>query len=82
LFSNFNFSNRVILFYILKLFGIDEFVGDNRWAYVFGILILYGMSHISQMYLFSNYFKVSATGFAALVAWNIISSKNEKKNRK
>nr|QUF59428.1 ATP-binding cassette transporter Abca3-2 [Brachionus angularis] len=59
---------------LLKIFGIDEFVGGVRWIYVVGLLSMYGFAHIPQMYLFSYFFKVSATGFAALVAWNILSS--------
>jgi len=35
---------------------------------------MYGVSHIPHMYLFSNYFKVASTGFAALAAWNIMKS--------
>lgn len=42
---------------------------------MFALLFLYGLSHIPQMYLFSYFFSVSATGFASLVAWNILSSK-------
>ena len=37
--------------------------------------MLYGISHIPQMYLLSYFFQVSATGFASLVAWNILTSK-------
>nr|QUF59427.1 ATP-binding cassette transporter Abca3-1 [Brachionus angularis] len=59
---------------LLKIFGIDEFVGGVRWIYVVVLLSMYGFAHIPQMYLFSYFFKVSATGFAALVAWNILSS--------
>nr|UOU03313.1 ATP-binding cassette subfamily A3-2 [Brachionus rubens] len=58
----------------LKIFGIDEFIGESRWIYVVGLLILYGFSHIPQMYLFSYLFRIPATGFAALVVWNILSS--------
>ncbi len=61
---------------LLKAFGIEEFVGDNRWMYVLECLLMYGFAHIPQMYIFSYFFKVSATGFASLVAWNIISSIN------
>lgn len=57
-----------------KAFGIDEYVGGVRWVFVFTLLFLYGLSHIPQMYLLSYFFQVSATGFASLVAWNIISS--------
>ena len=36
---------------------------------------MYGMAHIPQIYLMSYLFKVSATGFAILSVWNILSSK-------
>lgn len=39
----------------------------------FGLLVLYGMAHIPQMYLLSYIFKVSSTGFASLTAWNILT---------
>nr|QNH67859.1 ATP-binding cassette transporter subfamily A member 3 X2 [Brachionus rotundiformis] len=58
----------------LEIFNIQEFMGGNRWIYVVGLLFLYGFSHIPQMYLFSYLFTVPATGFAALVVWNIMSS--------
>lgn len=63
-----------LLKYKIKIFGIDEFMGDNRWIYVVGLIFLYGFAHIPQMYLFSYAFRVPATGFAALVVWNIMSS--------
>ena len=59
---------------LLKAFGIDEFVGGIRWTYVLECLLMYGFAHIPQTYILSYFFKVSATGFASLVAWNIISS--------
>jgi hypothetical protein len=37
--------------------------------------MLYGFSHIPQMYLFSFGFKVAASGLAALTTWNVMSSK-------
>jgi ATP-binding cassette subfamily A (ABC1) protein 3 len=64
----------VFVIVFLKLFGIDEFVGGTRWMSVLGLLILYGLAHIPQMYLLSYLFEVSATGFAFLVGWNILSS--------
>ncbi|RNA07446.1 ATP-binding cassette sub-family A member 3-like, partial [Brachionus plicatilis] len=71
----FNYFVSVALVPIfLKIFGIEEFMGGNRWIYVIGLLVLYGFSHIPQMYLFSYFFRIPATGFAALVVWNIMSS--------
>jgi ATP-binding cassette subfamily A (ABC1) protein 3 len=59
---------------LLRAFNIMEFLGDDRWVMTLGMFILYGFAHISQMYLFSFLFKVSSTGFAAMVGWNILSS--------
>jgi hypothetical protein len=42
--------------------------------YVFALLILYGFAHIPQMYLFSHMFTLSASAFAAMVGFNIITS--------
>jgi ATP-binding cassette subfamily A (ABC1) protein 3 len=66
----------VLIFVIglLKLFGISEFVDEGRWVSVLALLVLYGLAHIPQMYLLSYLFQVSATGFAFLVGWNILSS--------
>ncbi|CAF0888563.1 unnamed protein product [Brachionus calyciflorus] len=58
----------------LKIFNIEEFMGDSRWIYVVSLLILYGFSHIPQIYMFSYLFRIPATGFASLVVWNIMSS--------
>ena len=63
-----------IVMILLKVFQINEFMGANRWLYVFGLLTVYGFAHISQIYLLSYLFKVSATGFATMVGWNILSS--------
>ena len=38
------------------------------------LLITFGCAQIPQMYIFSYVFKVSATGFAAMTAWNVLSS--------
>ncbi len=70
---NYLFTITFVLL-LLKLFGIEEFMGEQRWLYVIGLLVLYGFSHIPQMYLFSYLFQISATGFAFLVGWNILSS--------
>lgn len=59
---------------ILKLFGINEFVGENRWSFLLGLFLLYGLAHIPNMYLMAYMFQVSATGFAILVGWNILTS--------
>ena len=64
----------VFVILLLKLFGITEFVGDTRWVAVLSLLILYGLAHIPQIYLLSYMFSVSATGFAFLVGWNILTS--------
>lgn len=60
----------------VKGFGITEFVGEERWVYVLALLVLYGISHIPQMYLFSYFFEVSATGYASLVALNVLTSRD------
>ena len=65
----------------LKVFDINEFVGDHRWLYVSMILVCYGLAHIPQVYLLSYIFKASATGFASIVGWNILSSR-QKHNKK
>ena len=59
----------------LKVFNIYQFTDEGRWLYVFGLLVVYGMAHIPQIYLFSYVFKTPASGFAALVGWNVLSSK-------
>jgi ATP-binding cassette subfamily A (ABC1) protein 3 len=58
----------------VKVMGITEFVGGPRWSYVTLLMFLYGLAHIPQMYLLSHLFTISSTGFATLVAWNILSS--------
>lgn len=58
-----------------KAFDIEGYIHEGRWLYTLFLLVLYGLSHTPQMYLLSFLFKVSATGLAALTAWNVISSK-------
>ena len=60
--------------FLLWLFDISAYVTDGRWLISLLILILYGMAIIPQMYLFSYIFKVSSTGFATLVSYNIMTS--------
>ncbi len=59
---------------VLKLFNVVEYVDEMRWSYTLLILFVYGLAHIPQAYLFSYKFEVSASGFAIITAWNIISS--------
>jgi len=61
---------------VLKIFNVVEYVDEMRWAYTLLILFVYGLAHIPQAYLFSYKFQVSASGFAIITAWNIISEKN------
>nr|QNH67917.1 ATP-binding cassette transporter subfamily A member 3 X1 [Brachionus plicatilis] len=63
-----------IVMVILKLFEIKQFVNDGRWLYFFLLLLLNGLAHLPQTYLFSYLFNISATGFAIITLWNILSS--------
>ncbi len=58
----------------MKAFQIDAYTTNWRWALSLLLLVFYGMAHIPQIYLFSYIFKVSSTGFAALTAFNILTS--------
>ena len=57
----------IVVILLLWIFGIMEFLGSYRWLITIGLMVLYGFAHISQMYLFSYFFKVSSTGFATMV---------------
>jgi ATP-binding cassette, subfamily A (ABC1), member 3 len=64
----------IISIILIAAFGLHEFINDGRVFYVFGIMVLSGLAHITQMYLLSYIFKISATGFAILSTWNILTS--------
>jgi hypothetical protein len=38
------------------------------------MLVIYGFANIPQVYILSYIFKVSATGFALITGWNIMTS--------
>nr|APD26538.1 ATP-binding cassette transporter subfamily A member 3 X1 protein [Brachionus koreanus] len=63
-----------IVMVILKIFEIEQFVSGDKWLYFFLLLILNGLAHLPQTYLFSYLFNISATGFAIITSWNILSS--------
>lgn len=64
----------IISILLIWAFGITEFVGGERVWYTLGLFFFYGLAHIPQTYLMSYLFKVAATGFATIVAWNILAS--------
>nr|QNH67858.1 ATP-binding cassette transporter subfamily A member 3 X1 [Brachionus rotundiformis] len=63
-----------IVMVILKIFEIKQFINDEKWLYFFLLLFLNGLAHLPQTYLLSYLFKISATGFAIITSWNILSS--------
>jgi hypothetical protein len=64
----------VICIVLIWAFGIDQFINGGRIQYTLSLFLLYGLAHIPQTYLLAYLFKVPATGFAAIVAWNLLSS--------
>ena len=76
LFFLINYEDKRELTFILnlKIFDIKEFIGEERWLYFLVILVVYGLAHIPQAYLLGYLFKVSATGFAVVTGWLIVSS--------
>ena len=67
-------SSENLTLILSKVFQIDAYINNWRWLLTFNLLLVYGMSHIPQMYIFSYVFKVSSTGFATLTALNILTS--------
>ena len=60
--------------YFNQIFEVNELIQEERWLSLTAILLAYGMSHITQTYLLSYRFKVSSSGFAKIVGWNIFTS--------
>ncbi len=58
----------------LKIFDISEFINESRWTYLLLLMIVYGFANIPQVYILSYMFKISATGFALISGWNILTS--------
>ncbi|RNA25639.1 ATP-binding cassette sub-family A member 3-like [Brachionus plicatilis] len=73
-----DFLNYIIpVFFVVLLFmifNVIQIAGEDRIFYLVSLLILYGLAHIPQTYLFSLLFKVSSSGFSFITAWNIFTS--------
>ena len=59
---------------LLAIFDVGAYIYDGRFLLTFGLLLLYGMAHIPQMYLLQYAFKLSSTGYASLSGFNILTS--------
>jgi ATP-binding cassette, subfamily A (ABC1), member 3 len=59
---------------LFKIFDFVQYTADGRFLITFVLLFFYGLAHVTDMYFFSYFFKLSSTGFAAMVAYNILTS--------
>lgn len=54
-------------------FGMDEYVGNGRWASILLLFLLYGWAALPLMYLLSFIFKVPSSGLIWLTILNMIT---------
>ena len=75
----FNLKNQIFYFFnLFKLFDVEQLLSEIKWIFTLIILLIYGLTHITQIYLFSFKFNLASTGFSVLTGWNIISSIKKK----
>lgn len=54
---------------------MEGLVSESKWIYLIVLFLAYGLAHIPQMYLLSNKFNISSTGYSVILTWNILTSK-------